>query len=195
MRPVALLVACAAAASLVACSGDDAVVDPTAPLGLSNTVDTLFPPSRETIPVEEGTAPEGALFGGDLCAALTQADIDGVEFPTGTATLREFGLLAVDRCEFLIDAGQNTYQVLVQAVTPAEFAALVAGIDSAVTTPEGGPAVFEALDDLGLEAFGLDAGTEYRVWVQADTGYFQVIAPDRGSALVLAARAQLHAAG
>jgi len=195
MRRTALVVACAAALSLSACSGEDGAVDPTAPLGLSNTVDTLFPPSRETIPIEDGTAPKGSLFGGDLCAALTDVDIDGVEFPTGSAALREFGLLAIDRCEYLIDAGENTYQVLVQAITPAEFAALVEGIDNGGTVPGGEPALFEPLPDLGLEAYGLDVGTEFRVWVQADTGYFQLIAPDRTSALVLTAIAASHAAG
>ena len=179
------------AAVATSCSSDGAPVDPTAPLGLSNTIDTLFPPSRETIPIEDGTAPAGALFAGDMCTALTATDIDGVTFPTGPATLREFGLLAVDRCQYLVDAGANSYYVEVQAVGPADFAALVDGVGTSGTT--GGEAVIEAIDDLGLVAFGLETGVGYQVSVQADQGYFQLSAPDRAAALLLATRALTHA--
>lgn len=197
MRRLRLLpagLALVAAVGVVAgCSSDGAPVDPTAPLGLSNTIDTLFPPSRETIPIEEGTAPEGALFGGDLCASLTADDVAGVELPTGPATLLEFGLLAVDRCEFLLEAGVSTFRVLVQAVGPGDFAALVDGIDDAGTTPGTDPAVFESIPDLGLEAYGLDTGSDYQVWMQVDRGYVRLVAPDRSSALELADRVAANA--
>lgn len=177
----------------------DRTPDPTATLPYPSAPDTVLPDAVETLPVEEGTAPPGALFGGDLCAALDDSDF-------GDVAIDEVLPLSVDSCQYTVGDG---IVIVVKALSEADFVAAQTPDTTPETAPDTTPGTTDptgtgdttpvtappvALSGIGEEAFGIDLGDQYRVVVQVDNGWFSVTAPDASTARALA-RAAVRRAG
>jgi hypothetical protein len=110
----------AGALLLAACNGGAAT--PTSGLTLPppQAPDTLLPSVNITDPpIDTEPIPADAMFGGDVCTALTAADIAKVF----GARLTDTGLLSVDTCRFLVGTGPKQVDVRVALSSLAEFTA------------------------------------------------------------------------
>lgn len=155
---------------LAACSGGTDTTDVSGlTLPLPSPPDTLLPPPADTQPpdVTEGLPPD-AMFGGDLCTALVDADLAFL------GRVRDVAALSADSCEWQV----GTTAVQVQLASPAQFA-----------QPGTADQEIAPVDGVGLDAIGVDLGGEYRVYVQVENGYFSVTAGSRIAAERLAAAA------
>ncbi len=178
----ALVMVVASTAALVACSGSNAT--PTNASGLTlpmpDDPGTLLPVPDNTLPSEISTTlPADALFGGDLCGALLAVDFTRTTLGgAGTGRLLSAEPLSEDSCAYTVAAGSKEFTVVVQARSQGDFL-------SPGTTDE----VIDEINDLGLAARGVDHGDTYTVIVKVENGFFAVTAPERASAVSLAAAA------
>jgi hypothetical protein len=163
------------------CTGDS---EPTPQSGgtlpTPSDPDTLLPVPEGTEPPDVTTPlPPDALFGGDLCAALTADDFRGVRFgSSSSAQLDDTATLSEDSCQFELSAGGATYVVVLKARSQPDF-----------VTPTQGDEPVEELDGPGEAARGVQFADRYEVTVRVSNGYFAVSAPTRAAALALATTA------
>ncbi len=182
LRLVALLVVVASPAALLACSGSNGT--PTNASGLTLPMpgdpDTLLPVPDNTLPSDISTTlPPDALFGGDLCTGLLAADFARTTFGgAGTGRLLSAEPLSEDSCAYTVAAGSKEFTIVLQARSQSDFL-------SPATTDE----VIQEINDLGLAARGVDHGDTFTVIVKVENGFFAVSAPERASAVSLAAAA------
>lgn len=177
-RAAAVLACCAL---LVACSGSGEQPPGTVgPLPEPSGPDTLLPVLPDTAPPDISTTlPPDALFGADMCLALTADDFAGVRFGSSSSgRLQQTLRVSEDSCQFDVAVGSTVYQVLVKARSQPDF-----------VTPTEGDEEIEELDGPGLAARGVQFEDRYEVTVKVDNGYFAVSAPTRDAALDLAAKA------
>ena len=185
-----LLVATAVAGVLgsltAACTGDsEPASQQTATLPTPAEPDTLLPvPDNTLAPDVTDTLPPDLLFGGNLCTALTAADIAAVPIAGSTgARLGEAISAADDQCQFDVLVGIRRVAITVKARSLADF----------VTPSQTGEPIDE-IKGLSLAARGVQHADTYEVLVKVDNGFFAVIAPDRPTAEALAERAIPRAA-
>lgn len=195
-----------ASAGVAACGGSASDAPP-------GTVGEVAPPSTPdtVLPLATGTSvfvdetqpvPEGALFGGEVCGALTNAELQGVaglvprrgtdpapeddEVVTGATD----GLTGDDGPVIAVAVSGDACRYEVQ--TPLRYSVLVRVRDvfalksPDVTDPSGGTLPVDALSGIGDEAIGIDRGSTYEVVVRVAAGWFSVNAPDRDVAERLA---------
>lgn len=168
--------------ALVACSPPASDPPETVgPVSIDTVPTTLLAEVVDsTLPDDSVVVPPGALFGGDLCTALEEADFTRVVIAgEGRGELLAFDGLSVDSCGYTVGVGDVEYTIVVQAHTADDF--------------ERPPTTDEVRDDVsgvGIAAFGVARGdTAYEVIVQVANGYFSVTTPDPASAKALAGMA------
>jgi hypothetical protein len=173
---------------LAACSGGAEETSGSATLPAPSAPDTLLPVPNDTQPpdVTESLPPD-ALFGGDVCTALTDDDFRGVSIDgRGAGRVTDSAALSEDSCQYLVQVGSREYEVVVQVQSPSDF------LNPGVTGE-----VVDELDGPGLAARGVthttETGEEYEVIVKVGNGFFSVTAPDRASAVALATKAEPRA--
>lgn len=142
--------------------------------------DTLLPVPVDSQPTDvTGTLPPDLLFGGDLCSALTAADIAAVPIAGVTgARLGEAVSFADDQCNYDVRAGIRRVSISVKARS----------LDDFVNPSPAGEAIDE-ISGLGLAARGVQHIDGYELLVKVANGFFAVVAPDRAAAEALAKRA------
>jgi len=110
----------AVAVLLTACSGGGATSTSGLTLPPPQAPDTLLPSENITDPpIDTNPVPPNAMFAGDVCTALTSADVAKVF----NARLVDVSPLALDTCRFLIGTGARQVDVRVGLSTIAEFTA------------------------------------------------------------------------
>ncbi|MBI4884508.1 MAG: hypothetical protein HY826_10700 [Actinobacteria bacterium] len=156
------------------------VVDETTPTTLLSFVPDTDPPD----PTAEPTVPPGTIFGGDPCVALVAEDFAATAVAgLGPAVLVDTSPLSEDRCGFLVAVADQQFNISVQVVTVREYGKAPADDEDRV-----------AITGVGRSAYSVArSDTEFEVWVQVDSGYFVVVAPDAASASRLARRAAQRA--
>ncbi len=169
MRRPLSLVAVAAALLLAACGG-----------GTSSAPASGVAASA---PVSAGTS--GIQFGGDVCSALTKADIEAATYPQGhaafdsTDTQKDAAGNAVV-CQYLVKFGSN----------PSIVGAVVSLLDDSEATHRQQvllTASPEPVSGVGTEASVVMAAPGmYEVWVTGPHGGFTVGAQDKATAIALA---------
>ena len=91
-------------------------------LPLPEQPDTLLPVLDDSQPPDvPETLPPNALFGGDMCSALTTADF--VHVFGSSVRVTESGLLAEDTCLYLLRQGSRVFDVRVELSSIDEFTA------------------------------------------------------------------------
>ncbi len=179
-----MMVVCAALACS-ACSGNDDETSGSATLPTPSAPDTLLPVPNDTQPPDvTESLPSDALFGGDLCTALTEDDFrDVVIDGRGAGRVADSGALSEDSCQYLLQVGAREYEVVVQVQSPSDF-----------LNPGVADEVVDELDGPGLAARGVthatEIGQEYEVLVKVENGFFSVTSPDQASAVELATKAE-----
>jgi hypothetical protein len=173
MRPISL-VAVAAALLLAACGGGTS--SPPASAAAASGVAASTPAS--------GGA-SGIQFGGDVCSALTKADIEAATFPQGPATFdstdtqKDANGNAVV-CQYLVKFGGNPSIVGV-AVTLFDDSEATHRQQVLLTASP------EPVTGVGTEASVVMAAPGlYEVWVAGAHGKFTVAAQDKTTAIALA---------
>jgi hypothetical protein len=166
------------AIGLVACS-ESAPNTSNAPQDPASTdVGTLLPVLTDPN-VPDTTIPPDALFGGDVCMALDANDVASTSFRgVGRAPLTATNSPSPDSCEYTVGSGTNTASVLVQMISPDDFA-----------TPPASNEIVETISGLGLAARSINHGDTVEVQVQVTNGFFSVTTADLASARRLAERA------
>ena len=170
-----------ASAVVAGCHGPAAEPVPNSVGSLPEPSDagTLLPVVVVTDPPGEGTAPPGALFAGDFCTSLTEADISAVVFSgLGRGSLSDVPTAALDGCSYPVAAGGEEFSVVVTARSQADFAA-----------PATGDEAIDELAGVGEAARGVTRASGYEVYVKVPNGWFSVLTPDATSATALARRA------
>lgn len=176
------------ALALAACHAESA--DPTDTVGevvIESAPTTLLPVVVDTEPPDVSTTlPQGLLFGGDLCSALTADDFARVPIDgNGTGDLIDQTPLSDDTCGYQLQLGRIEVTIMVQARQPSDFE--VPGADGSAPEPVSG---------IGLEANVRELldGT-FDVIVHVDNGWFSVNSLDVASAVEFARRAVDRVAG
>lgn len=175
LKRLIIVVAVATATVLAGCAGTSSA----APSGALSAA----PPSASA-----GGA-SGALssqFGGDICSALTKAEIEAATYPQGPATF--------DSTDTQKDATTGKAVVCQYLVTFAGGKAIVGAVVSfmdasefADRTPVSLLAPPEAVGGIGTEAYLVrPAPGLYEVWVNGAHGYFKLGAQARATAIALA---------
>lgn len=178
------------AVGLVTCRGEPAPPLDTVGFVASETVPTtLLPFVIDTTPPDptaEPTVPPDTLFAGDTCLALDASDFANINFAgLGNGVLIDASPLSDDWCGFLVRAGNDVFDVSVQASSVEEFGQPPASDEERI-----------ALTNIGLSAYRVAPAEDvFQVWVKVANGYFIVTAPDARTAERLAAAATKHAAG
>jgi hypothetical protein len=150
--------------------------------------DTLLPVPNDTQPPDvTDSFPPDALFGGDVCTALTEDEIARVSIDgRGAGRVTDVAPLSEDSCRYLVKVGSREYDVIVQVQSPSDF-----------LNPGGTDEVVDELDGPGLAARGVthvtETGEEYEVIVKVENGFFSVTTPDQASATTLATKAEPRA--
>ncbi len=127
-----------------------------------------------------------AQFGGDVCSALTKADIEAATYPQGPATFSstdtqkdaDTGKAVV--CQYLVtfDGGVEVVGVAVSLLSDTEFGNRA---EVSILAPP------EALSGIGAEAWLVQpAPGLFEVWVSGTHGRFKVGAQAKASAIALA---------
>jgi hypothetical protein len=185
-RAVALALVAVVLGIAGACSEPDAsppTLDTVGAIPEPTDITTIVPIVEGTELPDLGTAPPGSLFGGDLCTALVARDFTRVTFGgEGSGQLTDQFPASVDSCQYVVEAGDEIFDVVVAART---------GGDMDATQPTD--VIVEELADIGDAAVGIDRGDRYEVIVAVDNGWFAVIGPDQTSAEFLALQAAARA--
>lgn len=188
------------------CAPDESVTEPgtVGPLPTPTLEDTLAPiDSRPVVVDDTGTVPDGVMFAGEVCRALTADDLRAAaaSVPTDRTDPEEADpedpppdesappgevlgpvtslLVSVDACRYVVREPLR-FSVLVQVRSQAQFD------DPAPVAADGTPLAVVALSGVGLAAKGIDRGVSYEVLVAVEGGWFAVVAPDRDTAVQLA---------
>jgi hypothetical protein len=170
MRRPLLLAAFAASLVLAACGG------------------TVSPASPTSTPAagSSGTAAGGDQFGGDVCSALTKAEVEAATYPQGaptfegTDTQKDEATGKAVVCQYLVifDGNPSIVGVAVSLMDDVEYGT------RAENSPVAPP---EALSGIGSEAFLVQpAPSLYEVWVAGTHGKFKLLAQSKDTAIALA---------
>ncbi len=169
-RPVLLVALATSALLLAACGG----ASPTTPAAAASAAGAT---------AAGGTS---AQFGGDVCTALTKADIEGGTYGQGTAvfdstdTQKDPTTGAAVVCQYLVKFGSN----------PSTVAAVVTLLDSteyATHTKASIVASEVSLPGIGSEAWLVaSAPGLLEVWVKGAHGDFSVAAQTKSTVIALA---------
>jgi hypothetical protein len=171
------------ALAMVACSEAAPTTTGTPVLVPTTEPGTLLPVLTDPN-VPDTTIPANALFGGDVCSALDANDIESTSYRGfGTGPLTDSSAPSPDSCQYTVGSGQRTVTVLVQLISPDDFAA-----------PPASNELVEPLTGVGVAARSINHGDTVEVQVQVANGYFSVTTPDLASAQRLAERAVPRAA-
>jgi hypothetical protein len=170
MRRPILLAAAVAALMLGGCSSPGSPASPTS-----------TPPAATT----SATSSAGQ-FGGDVCTALTKAEIEAASYPQGAATFdstdtqKDTATGKAVVCQYLVTFGGNpsTVGVAVSLMDDTEYATRTEV--SLVAPPE-------AVAGIGTEAFLVQpAPGLFEVWVSGAHGKFKLGAQAKATAIALA---------
>jgi len=165
------------ATGLVACSESAPTTTNAPPEPVNTDAGTLLPVITDNT-TPDTTLPPNAMFGGDVCSALTASDIESTSYRgVGTGALTATNSPSPDSCQYTVGSA-TTATVLVQMISPADFAA-----------PPASNELVEPLTGVGIAARTINHGATVEVQVQVDNGWFSVTTPDQASAQRLAARA------
>jgi hypothetical protein len=174
MRRPLPLVAVAATLVLAACGG-----------ATSSAPASPAPSSGVVVSGPASAAVSGIQFGGDVCSALTKADIEAATYPQGPATFdstdtqKDAAGNAVV-CQYLVKFGSN----------PSIVGAVVTLFDDSEATHRQQvllTASPEPVSGVGTEASVVMAAPGlYEVWVTGAHGKFTVGAQDKATAIALA---------
>ncbi len=145
-------------------------------------------PSATPAAVESSATPgdASAQFGGDICSALTKADIEGASYTQGKAvfdstdTQKDADTGAAVVCQYLVtfDGGIAVVAHSVSLMDADEFAT---HDDASIMEPA------VAVPDIGTEAYLVAyAPGLYEVWVHGPHGYFKVGGQSKESDIALA---------
>lgn len=183
-RPV-ILVAVVTAALLAGCAGGGSAAPSasSAPSSSGAAAGQLLAPSAS----DSGSSGDiSAQFGGDVCSALTKADIEAATYPQGVATF--------DGTDTQKDATTGKAVVCQYLVIFAGKPSIVGAFvhlltDDEVTHRQQVALIFtpEPVSGIGTEASVVQAAPGlYEVWVTGPHGKFTVGAQDKATALALA---------
>lgn len=184
-RPV-ILVAVVTAALLAGCAGGGSAA-PSASSAPSSS--GAAPGQQSAVPSASDSGSSGdtsAQFGGDVCSALTKADIEAATYPQGVATF--------DSTDTQKDATTGKAVVCQYLVVFAGKPSIVGAFvhlltDDEVTHRQQVALIFtpEPVSGIGTEASVVQAAPGlYEVWVTGPHGKFTVGAQDKATALALA---------
>lgn len=184
-RPV-ILVAVVTAALLAGCAGGGSAA-PAASIAPSSP--GAAPAQQSVVPGASESGSSGdtsAQFGGDVCSALTKADIEAATYPQGVATF--------DSTDTQKDATTGKAVVCQYLVVFAGKPSIVGAFVNLLTDDEVTHRQQVALtftpapvSGIGTEASVVQAAPGlYEVWVTGPHGKFTVGAQDKATALALA---------
>ncbi len=194
MKRLLAVVALATALLLSGCAGTATGAPSASPsfvaTGQPSSARTPSPAASDGTPspgASGGTSGDAsAQFGGDVCSALTSADIEGASYTQGKAVF--------DSTDTQIDAATGQAVVCQYLVTfngsLAVGAATVSLMDAATFADHTAASVMdpeEAIPGIGSEAWLVAyAPGLYELWVHGTRGYFKVGAQSKASAIALA---------
>ena len=133
-------------------------------------------------------AASGDQFGGDVCSALTKAEIEAATYPQGAAkydstdTQKDADTGKAVVCQYLVTFGDkpSTVGAAVSLMDDNEYGTRNDAAHSLLAPPEAVPGI-------GSEAFlVLPAPSLFEVWVSGAHGKFKVLAQSKESAIALA---------
>ncbi len=179
MKRSLALVALATAVLLAGCGGAASVAPtaagPSAPTGQPSSP---APTSRASDAPADGSA----QFGGDICSALTKADIEGATYTQGhavfdsTDTQKDPATGKAVVCQYLVTFN-GSIAVGAATVTLLDDTEFATHADASVMAPE------EAVSGIGTAAYLVAyAPGLYEVWVSTAKGHFKVSAQSKESA-------------
>jgi len=185
LKRLVILVAATSTILLAGCAGAGS----SAPASAASAAAATQPSSAAPSPAAAASNAAGDLstqFGGDVCSALTTAEIEAATYPQGPATFSSTdtqkdattGKAVV--CQYLVTFGgaPSVVGVAVSLMDAAEFATRVAA--SMIAPPEAVPGV-------GTEAYLVaPAPGLFEVWVSGPHGDFKVGAQAKATAIALA---------
>jgi hypothetical protein len=183
LKRLVVLVAVATSVLLAGCGGAGS----GAPSGSGGPAATGRPSAAPSASDSGGTSGDSsAQFGGDVCSALTKADIEAATYPQGSATFSstdtqedaDTGRAVV--CQYLVTfgGGPEVVGVVVSLLDDTEFGNRA---EVSVLAPP------EALSGIGTEAYLVQpAPGLFEVWVTGANGRFKVGAQAKDSAIALA---------
>ena len=128
----------------------------------------------------------GVQFGGDVCSALTKADIEGATYSQGTATFANTETVTDSasgktvECHYLatFNGGPSVIAAVVSLLDPSAYDNRNAASIVAPPTAQSG---------IGREAFIVQPGPgSVEVWIKGTNGYFKVLAQPQDTAVALA---------
>ncbi len=177
MRRAILLAAVTASLVLASCGGSTATTGPVSSPGST----------ASAAAASAGTASSGiGQFGGDVCSALTKAEVEAATYPQGPAkfdstdTQKDPTTGTAVVCQYLVVFGSNPsiVGVVVSLMDDTEYATRTAA--SLLAAPV-------ALPGIGSEAFLVQpAPGLYEVWVTGPHGKFKIGAQSKDSAVAFA---------
>ncbi len=145
-------------------------------------------PSATPEAVEPGGTPgdQSAQFGGDICSALTKAEIEGATYTQGRAvfdstdTQKDSDTGQAVVCQYLVTF-DSSIAVVAHSVSLMDASEFAQHADASIMEPE------EALSGIGTEAYLVaTAPGLYEVWVNGPHGYFKVGGQSKESDIALA---------
>lgn len=186
------LVVCSLVLAAAACIGSTAdPQDTLVELPVPATPDTLLPVVTDPSPTTTVAPPLDALFDGDLCGALTAADLRAAA-----------PLVPTDRTDpEIVDPDEVPPDSTVAPGELPDFLALLLADDSCrfeLRRPIRFSAVISARSATEYAAVtsagkGVDRGIAFEVYVEVPNGWFSVLAPDEVTARRLASAATRRA--
>ncbi|MEI8240642.1 MAG: hypothetical protein WCI22_14610 [Actinomycetota bacterium] len=148
------------------------------PVPVTTDAGTLLPVVTDNT-TPDTTVPAHAIFGGEVCTALTAGDLSSTSFRGfGTGPLMSTDSPSSDSCQYTVGSDTNTVVVLVRLISPDDFSAPPSSND--LSSPVAG---------VGIAARSINHGSTVEVQVQVPNGWFAVTTPDLASAQRLAERA------
>ena len=185
MKHFAIVVAVASTIVLAGCGGAGA----SAPVGSGSPAAAVQPSDAAPSASDAGGGASGDLsaqFGGDVCSALTKADVEAATYPQGPAAFsstdaqKDANTGKAVVCQYLVTfgGGPSVVGVAVSLMDATEFATRVQA--SMIAPPEAVPGV-------GTEAYLVaPAPGLFEVWVSGPHGHFKVGAQAKATAIALA---------
>ncbi|MHB8892445.1 MAG: hypothetical protein ACYC65_10430 [Candidatus Limnocylindrales bacterium] len=171
--------------AMAACGGSGAPTGTaaTAPTGTAAPAGSA---PAGSAPASTAGSAEGSQFGGDICSAVTEAEVIAASYPQGTATF--------DTTDTQKDADTGQPVVCQYLVTFGDAPSIVGIVVSLMNADEYGTrtevsliAPPEALTGIGSEAFLVQpAPGLFEVWVSGANGFFKLGAQSKETAIALA---------
>ena len=181
-KRLAVFLALAATVILAGCGG-------AASAAPSSSAGSTAPGEASATPAAASSAAPGdasAQFGGDICSALTKAEIEGASYTQGkavfdstdTQTDADTGAAVV--CQYLVTFN-GSVAVVAHSVTLMDAIEFATHDDASIMEPA------EPVSGIGKEAFLVaNAPGLYEVWVNGPHGYFKVSGQSKESDIALA---------